>query len=96
MPQRDINPDPAVTLARVERRADIDPQRAEVGVVPFVDAGAVDTTTTPSFQDLRFGAGVGVRYYTNFGPLRIDLATPLNPRKGDSRIGVYVALGQAF
>ncbi|WP_230206688.1 autotransporter assembly complex family protein [Novosphingobium sp. Gsoil 351] len=64
--------------------------------VPFVDAGAVDTTTTPSFQDLRFGAGIGVRYYTNFGPLRIDVATPLNPRKGDSRIGVYVALGQAF
>ena len=67
-----------------------------LAVVPFVDAGAVDTTTTPSFQDLRFGAGVGIRYYTNFGPLRIDLATPLNPRKGDSRIGVYVALGQAF
>ena len=64
--------------------------------VPFVDAGAVDTTTTPSFQDLRFGAGLGIRYYTNFGPLRIDVGTPLNPRKGDSRIGVYVALGQAF
>ena len=67
-----------------------------LAVVPFVDAGAVDTTTTPSFQDLRFGAGVGIRYYTNFGPLRIDVGTPLNPRKGDSRIGVYVALGQAF
>ena len=67
-----------------------------LAVVPFVDAGAVDTTTTPSFQDLRFGAGVGIRYYTNFGPLRIDVGTPLNRRKGDSRIGVYVALGQAF
>ena len=64
--------------------------------VPFVDAGAVDATSTPSLQDLRFGAGLGIRYYTNFGPLRIDLGTPLNPRKGDSRIGVYVALGQAF
>lgn len=67
-----------------------------LAVVPFVDAGAVDTTTTPSFQDLRFGAGIGVRYYTNFGPLRVDIGTPLNRRKGDSRIGVYVALGQAF
>ncbi|HUQ14121.1 MAG TPA: BamA/TamA family outer membrane protein [Novosphingobium sp.] len=64
--------------------------------VPFVDAGAVDETTTPSLRDLRFGAGIGVRYYTNFGPLRIDVGTPLNPRPGDSRIGVYVALGQAF
>ncbi len=64
--------------------------------VPFIDAGAVDETTTPSLSDLRFGAGIGVRYYTNFGPLRIDISTPLNPRPGDSRIGVYVALGQAF
>ena len=64
--------------------------------VPFIDAGSVDQTSTPSLSDLRFGAGVGIRYYTNFGPLRIDVGTPLNPRKGDSRIGVYVALGQAF
>ena len=67
-----------------------------LAVVPFIDAGAVDETSTPSLSDLRFGAGIGVRYYTNFGPLRIDIGTPLNPRKGDSRIGVYVALGQAF
>ncbi|MCA1662250.1 MAG: BamA/TamA family outer membrane protein [Novosphingobium sp.] len=67
-----------------------------LAVVPFVDAGAVDETSTPSLSDLRFGAGVGLRYYTNFGPLRVDFATPLNPRPGDSRIGVYVALGQAF
>ncbi|MET0181017.1 MAG: BamA/TamA family outer membrane protein [Novosphingobium sp.] len=67
-----------------------------VAFVPFVDAGSVDETSTPSLSDLRFGAGVGLRYYTNFGPLRIDVGTPLNPRKGDSRIGVYVALGQAF
>ena len=80
----------------VEARVRIGMFGGALAVVPFVDAGAVDTTTTPSFQDLRFGAGVGIRYYTNFGPLRIDLATPLNPRKGDSRIGVYVALGQAF
>ncbi|AKM10777.1 autotransporter assembly complex protein TamA [Croceicoccus naphthovorans] len=67
-----------------------------LSVVPFIDAGAVDTTTTPRLRDLQFGAGVGIRYHTNFGPLRVDVATPLNPRPGDSRIGVYVALGQAF
>lgn len=67
-----------------------------VSVVPFVDAGAVDTTTRPSFQDLKIGVGVGIRYQTNFGPIRIDVGTPLNPSPGDSRIGVYVALGQAF
>ena len=50
----------------------------------------------PDFDTVRFGTGVGVRYNTGFGPLRLDIATPLNPREGDSRIAVYVALGQAF
>ena len=70
----------------------------ELGLRPsiFVDAGAVDTTTTPRLRDIKVGAGIGLRYETNFGPIRIDLGTPLNPSKGDSRIGVYVALGQAF
>ncbi|MGL1563007.1 hypothetical protein ACSTHQ_00575, partial [Vibrio parahaemolyticus] len=31
-----------------------------------------------------------------FGPIRFDIGTPLNPSPGDSRIGVYIALGQAF
>jgi translocation and assembly module TamA len=37
-----------------------------------------------------------VRYYSNFGPIRLDVGTPLNPKPGDSRIAVYVSLGQAF
>lgn len=65
-------------------------------VVPFIDAGAVDRGSTPSLHDIRFGAGVGVRYLTGFGPIRVDVGTPLNRRKGDSRIGVYVSLGQSF
>lgn len=66
------------------------------GVVPFVDAGAVSTSFYPRLGDLSVGAGVGLRYYTNFGPIRIDVGTPLNPRPKDSRIAVYVSLGQAF
>jgi len=66
------------------------------GVVPFIDAGSLSTSLYPRLDDLRFGAGVGIRYYSNFGPIRIDLGTPLNPRKGDPRIAVYVSLGQAF
>jgi translocation and assembly module TamA len=46
--------------------------------------------------DLRLGAGVGVRYHTNFGPIRVDVGTPLNRRSGDSPVAVYVSLGQAF
>ncbi len=67
-----------------------------ISFVPFIDAGAVDETTTPRFRDVKVGVGVGLRYDTNFGPLRIDIGTPLNPSPGDSKIGVYVALGQAF
>ena len=50
----------------------------------------------PRLKDIRYGAGIGLRYQTGFGPIRIDVGTPLNPRPGDSRIAVYVALGQAF
>lgn len=66
------------------------------GVVPFFDAGTISTSPLPRFDGLRFGAGVGVRYYSNFGPIRIDLGTPLNPQRGDARVAVYVGLGQAF
>jgi translocation and assembly module TamA len=65
-------------------------------VVPFVDAGTVDRDTVPSFGDIRFGAGVGARYYTSFGPIRLDVAVPLNREPGDNWVAVYVALGQAF
>ena len=45
---------------------------------------------------LRYGAGIGVRYYSSFGPVRVDVGTPLNPRRGDTPVAVYVSLGQAF
>ena len=66
------------------------------GVVPFVDAGTISTSLYPRIGDLRVGAGVGLRYYSNFGPIRIDVGVPLNPREGDSPVAVYVSLGQAF
>ncbi|QNQ07567.1 autotransporter assembly complex protein TamA [Sphingomonas alpina] len=66
------------------------------GVVPFIDGGNIYTSPLPKFAEFRFGAGLGVRYYSNFGPIRIDVGTPLNPQPGDARIAVYVSLGQAF
>lgn len=66
------------------------------GVVPFVDAGNISTGFLPKFSDVRYGAGVGLRYYSPFGPIRIDVGTPLNRQRGDSRIAVYVSLGQSF
>ncbi len=66
------------------------------GVVPFFDAGNIYTADLPRFTGLQYGAGVGLRYYSNFGPIRIDVGTPINPQQGDPRIAVYVSLGQAF
>ena len=66
------------------------------GIVPFIDAGNIYTSQLPGIDDLRFGAGIGVRYHTNFGPIRVDVGTPLTRRDGDARVAVYVSLGQAF
>jgi translocation and assembly module TamA len=66
------------------------------GIVPFVDAGNIYTSELPKLDDLRFGAGIGVRYHSRFGPIRVDVGTPIDRRSGESRIAVYVSLGQAF
>ncbi len=67
-----------------------------LSVVPFFDAGSVATGTVPNFRYNKFGAGVGLRYATGFGPLRLDVGFPLNPEPEDSFVAVYVSLGQAF
>lgn len=68
------------------------------GAVLFVDAGSAYTDTLPNFSQFapRVGAGAGVRYYTDFGPARLDVGIPLNKRDGDAPFGVYVSIGQAF
>jgi translocation and assembly module TamA len=68
-----------------------------IGVVPFVDAGSYYESPVPQLgRTPLYGVGLGLRYYTAFGPLRLDLATPLHKRSGDSPIQVYISLGQAF
>ena len=69
-----------------------------LGLVAFVDTGNAYSTATPQpSKGLQWGAGVGVRYYTPIGPVRADVAVPLNPRPGvDDSFQVYFSLGQAF
>ena len=66
------------------------------GVVPFFDGGSLTTEAVPDFKDWHFAAGLGVRYYSSFGPIRIDVGVPLNREKGDGLVAVTVSLGQAF
>lgn len=66
------------------------------GVVPFLDFGNVSRSATPDFGNMRFGAGVGIRYVTPFGPLRLDVGVPLDRRKGEDPWAIYAGIGQAF
>ncbi|HEY7959608.1 MAG TPA: BamA/TamA family outer membrane protein, partial [Sphingomicrobium sp.] len=50
----------------------------------------------PDFSNWRYAAGIGVRYYSSFGPIRVDFGVPLNRQKGDGPFAVTVSLGQAF
>ncbi len=67
-----------------------------IGIVPFIDAGNVYQGLTPKFTDLRWGAGLGLRYYTSFAPIRFDIARALNRRSFDPQFAVYVSIGQSF
>ena len=66
------------------------------GFVAFVDAGQVSASLKPLPDDIRVGAGAGVRYYTPIGPIRFDLAVPVDRRAGEDSFEVYIGLGQAF
>lgn len=68
-----------------------------IGLVGFVDAGYVGEESFPDFAEgLKIGAGVGLRYYTGLGPIRLDAAVPLDPGPDDPDFAFYVGIGQAF
>jgi translocation and assembly module TamA len=92
----DQNGDPLGGRALTEFSAEARIRFGNFGVVPFLDAGNLYTSSLPKFTGLRYGTGLGVRYYSSFGPIRVDVGTPLNRRPGESRVAVYVSLGQAF
>ena len=74
------------------------------GVVGFFDAGLVDIGTfAPTAGNWQSGAGIGLRYQTGFGPIRLDLAVPVhngaNQVSGSSLVDgvlIYIGLGQSF
>jgi len=97
---RDVDNDPiggrSLAEFSLEARIRLKTLGGNFGVVPFFDGGSLTTSSLPSFKDWQFGAGIGLRYYSSFGPIRIDVGTPLNRQKDDSRVAVTVSLGQAF
>ncbi len=65
-------------------------------VAAFVDAGQVGETSEPFTGTVHVGAGIGVRYYTAIGPVRLDVALPLNRQPDGDRFEIYIGLGQVF
>ncbi len=80
--------------AAIEARGKI---TRSVQLAAFLDAGAVYSTSVPDFMgDYLVGAGVGVRYLSGFGPIRLDAAIPLEKRPTDRSFQLYISLGQPF
>ncbi len=77
---------------------------ANWGGTIFADAGQVTSSATAQAtsglkvipSDVRVGVGIGVRYYTSIGPIRVDFGVPMHSNYGNDAFQVYVGLGQAF
>jgi translocation and assembly module TamA len=66
------------------------------GVVGFVDVGQVSSNGAPFTSNWHSGAGIGARYYTPIGPIRLDVAVPLDKLPGGDSFELYIGIGQAF
>ena len=78
----------------IEARAKIS---QNIQLAAFADAGSVSSTSLPDFGGAFFvGYGGGVRYFTPIGPIRVDVALPLNQRPTDRAYQIFIALGQPF
>jgi translocation and assembly module TamA len=68
-----------------------------IGGVAFLDGGTVYDSPVPDFSGtMRLGTGLGLRYITGIGPVRLDVGVPVNPRDFDDPYQIYVSIGQAF
>ncbi|MFN3609389.1 MAG: autotransporter assembly complex protein TamA [Hyphomonas sp.] len=66
------------------------------GYAAFVDIGAASNDAGAVLGDAKASVGLGIRYYPGFGPIRFDVAAPLDKRDGDAPLQIYVSIGQAF
>ncbi|MFN3615927.1 MAG: autotransporter assembly complex protein TamA [Rubrimonas sp.] len=85
-------------LSVIEVGAELRAQVADpFGVALFVEGGAVSEDPWPSFSDgAQFAAGLGLRYMSPVGPIRLDVGVPLNARREDDAFQFYISIGQAY
>jgi translocation and assembly module TamA len=95
----DANGDPIGGLSIVSGSVELRYRLTEtIGIVPFIDAATVSDSRLPKLDKSVFtGAGLGVRYYTSFGPIRVDIGLPVNHRHAvGAPFQIYASIGQAF
>lgn len=92
----DSSDSPIGALGVVEGSAELRMRFGNFGVVPFVDAGVVSNEFLDDFGTLRWGAGLGLRYFSPVGPIRLDVAVPIDKREQDDDFQFYLSIGQAF
>ncbi len=67
-----------------------------IGAVAFYDVGLISVDELfGGASQWHSGAGLGLRYDTGFGPIRLDVAMPVAGATGDG-VQIYVGIGQAF
>ncbi len=67
-----------------------------IGLVGFYDYGRIASEGfTGGVSDSQSGAGIGLRYATGFGPIRLDIAAPVSGSTGKGG-QIYIGIGQSF
>lgn len=67
------------------------------GLVGFADLGGISADAWDiDGTNWHSGAGIGLRYTTPFGPIRVDLATPTSGVSAGRDLFLYIGIGQAF
>jgi translocation and assembly module TamA len=82
-----------ITAASLELRQRVG---TNFGFAVFMDAGQVSASLRATPEEIRVGAGAGIRYYTPIGPIRLDVAVPTKTRPNQDAFDIYIGLGQSF
>ncbi|MEL6478177.1 MAG: BamA/TamA family outer membrane protein, partial [Pseudomonadota bacterium] len=93
----DANNDPIGGRSVLELGGEVRARFGDLGGVVFVDAGSVSTESFPDFEEgVQVAAGLGFRFFSPAGPIRVDVAFPVNGRDADDTFQLFFSIGQAF
>jgi translocation and assembly module TamA len=68
-----------------------------IGIVGFADAGYIgEEEFYDGSGEWHSGAGLGLRYATGIGPIRLDVAVPTSGPDTGEEFQIYIGIGQSF